>query len=205
LENPLSNIKIIFKYGLYDSILPLYKKSVRKTFSNILGSDNDIQDERNVFFKNRGFIAYESTFTMAEVAESEDSYIPLRNSPFSDERVEILEEISENMEKEGIKVVFFELPVNVLRNYFTRNYLDDYELMLQKIKKNHILLRIDPNLFGHSDYRNIDHMNKSGSKIATFELIKIISNHKELSELFNFDHNFSKKMIQDIDGSINLR
>lgn len=195
LENPISNIRLIFKYGLYDRILPLYKKSIRKSFTNIFISKTDIQEEKNEYLKNRGFISYYTSFSIDNVEEREEPYLPLKSSPFIKEKVDILETVSKNLKEEGIKVVYFELPVNVLANYFSRDFLTAYESTLNKLDKDHILTRIDSKLFSYSDYRNIDHMNLKGSEIATLELVKKIFESEELSDLLISDNKYANETI----------
>lgn len=171
LEIPKSHFQIVSKYNHYDKLITMLKKSIGKGIINIFtynfGSDN-----REI--SNRGYIKSNHIVNQFIIKSTEHLYTPFLLEKFNNLKLERLKNLVSEIEKKGIKVVYFELPTNTLEKYFNINYLKEYESGLKELSKTNNLLRIDKSLFNELNYRNIDHMNDSGAEIATNEVITFL-------------------------------
>lgn len=179
LESPLSNLDIIIKYQHLNQLFSIYRKSFKKGLSNIFQLLTNNLSQANITEDiDRGFISSNISVTKEIINKSKDQYQPLRNDKFDFKNISRLEKITQTLKSKDIEVIFFELPTNKLNDYFNTQYISDYEKTLKNLSNKNQLLRVDRMLFNNNHFRNIDHLNNSGAKIATKELIKFLINNK---------------------------
>lgn len=170
LENEKSNINIAINYNKTGDIVKLYKKSTKKGLINLLSKNNF--DKYIKRANNKGFLSSNRVINSKVISKDEHLYLPLKNECFKNYKLEKLLKIADEIKKRGSEVLFFELPTHLLNNYFKTEYLSEYKHGLNQLKKKFKFISIDPSLFNESNFRNIDHMNCTGAKIATQEIIK---------------------------------
>lgn len=178
LDEPLSNLEVAIKFGHYNRIFPMYRKSTDKGLTHLLSLE---QEKRKPLNPDRGFISFDSNITVNKsvIKETEDIYAPLLKEKFNKKKIKNLLNLSKKSRSNGMKVVYFELPTYKLKDYFSEDYLNEYQTSLEILEKEDCFLKIDENLFSTKNFRNTDHMNSSGAAIATKEIIKFIDK-KEL-------------------------
>jgi len=183
LENPISNLVISFEYKQFSELAKLYQKSLKRSVINILLTQPVV--DYSSFLINRGFIKNDNVVSEEIIAADKSFYENLSNESIDLEKIRKLEVIVKNLETKGIRVILFELPTYLLRNYFNEEFLERYESVLTKKKMNNILFRLDETEFHANSYRNIDHMNTTGSLIASKLLISKIMGNDKLKNLFS--------------------
>lgn len=172
LENEKSNFEICIKFNRLDELISMYRRSTKKGLSNILFKKE--VNYKNKHSNNKGFLPNSLVVTSEIISNDEILYLSLKEDLFIESKVEDLLQIANSIKKKGSEVVFFELPTNLLYKYFSINYLNDYKKSLVTISDNYELISIDQDLFSSKNYRNIDHMNSSGAKIATKQVMKLL-------------------------------
>lgn len=178
LINSQSNIDIAFKYDRIKEVLSFYKKSISKGLFNIFSLVNHEEIKDTLSILNRGFVMSDEIVNKEIIQQTEYLYTPLANETFNFNKVEKLNKITNLLESKGIEIIYYELPTNKLNNYFSKGYLNDYNKVINRLKKKNKLLFVNDGLFSDSNFRNIDHMNTSGSIITTKEVIKFLNNIK---------------------------
>ena len=171
LENEISNLEIVTKHHKIEELISLYKKSIEKAFVNII-EIQEVQNKKR--FNNKGFSQSEIIVDEIIISKTKHLYLPLKKEIFDQSKVEYLLKTAKYFEQKGSEIIFFELPTNIIHKYFSKDYLHDYKKSIANISHNYKLISIDKNLFSTNNYRNIDHMNSSGAKIATKEVVKLL-------------------------------
>jgi hypothetical protein len=173
LENEKSNLEIAAKYSNIGigELISMHKKSLQKACVNIYEFRENQNQQR---FNQKGFFPSNIIVNDTIISNTEPLYTSLRNDTFDKSKVEDLLRTANYIKQKGSEVIFFELPTNLLTNYFNNSYLSNYQKSLEHINANFKLISIDQNLFSMQNYRNIDHMNSSGAKIATKEILKLL-------------------------------
>lgn len=173
LLNPMSNWRLGSKYNAWSSIFPLYRESFKKGLHNTLkGTPNSV--ETNFENWHKGFVANEYIFKISELPDEERKYNNLSEDEFNTGQIDILLELARRIEDKGVEVSFFEIPTNLIKNYFSLDFLIAYEQGVQRISEGYKLLRIPTTLYGPDCYRDIDHMNTRGSIITTEQIVRFI-------------------------------
>ena len=171
LENEKSNLDVAAKNSNIRALIPMYKKSLQKAFVNIYKFRENQNQQR---YNQKGFSPSNKIVNDTIISNTEPLYTSLTNETFDKSKVEDLLRTANYIRQKGSEVIFFELPTNLLSNYFNNSYLSDYQKSLKHINANFKLISIDQNIFSMQNYRNIDHMNSSGAKIATKEIVKLL-------------------------------
>lgn len=168
LEKPISNIELILMRKQLTYLLPLYKKSISKGVQNILTTKK--VSNMTMQPNKRGFVENHNTITQEGITKSEYLYTPLLNDSFDFKKINAIQEFVSSLEKLNINVYFLELPTNLLNNYFNDNYLTAYDQSLKELRKNNLIYSVSDSLFSTENFRNIDHMNASGSIIVSHQI-----------------------------------
>ncbi|MFT6842501.1 MAG: hypothetical protein ACJASR_001268 [Psychroserpens sp.] len=171
LENEISNLEIATRNDKIDELISMTTKSIEKAFVNIATIPWNHNKKR---FNHKGFFPSDEIVDEATISRSEQKYLSYKNEDFNKSQVEDLLKIANSVEQKGSEVIFFEVPTNLLSNYLSNDYLYDYKKSLEHISDNYELVSIDKNIFNSNNYRNIDHMNSLGARIATKEIVKLI-------------------------------
>ena len=177
LENPKTNEEIVFQFGLPDEYINLFKKSVTKGIKNLI--NKKVKNEEN-YTTERGFIPSEITNNETIVQNTQYLYTPLKNENFNQQYFAYLKKIVRELETKGIKIVFYELPTNMLYEYFNSQYLLSYKSAIESLKSDYIFLSNELKL-NNDCFRNIDHLNTKGAEIATKSIIEKIKNNEQLT------------------------
>lgn len=172
LENELSNLDIVAKYNTTDELISMYKKSIEKALQNIISGLSESNNKQK--FNHKGFYPSNEVVDANTILRTEHLYLPLKKDVFDKSKVEDLLQTTNYYKRQGIDIIFFELPTHLLSEYFSENYLSEYKKTLKEISNNFELICINQNIFSSDNFRNIDHMNTSGAKIATKELVKLL-------------------------------
>ena len=171
LKKPISNETLVIKYGLYNKYFDLIKKSIEKGVKNLLKNNEGYKNDN--FFKLKGFLLCNDVNSPKIEREIEHLFTPLKKEKFNSEKADYLLKFSEKLKNSGINIVYFELPTNKLENYYTPEYLSDYNKFKQKVKSKYLFF--DNKLKLENKYfRNLDHINTQGALIYTKTLIQEI-------------------------------
>lgn len=182
LEDKISNFDIVFKYTGFESVVPLYKRSFKKGIKNIFKINISERQNLNLPYY-KGHIPSDKIINDKTIKSTEKLYLPFKNDHFNWEKVDLLIKIAENASEKDTEIVFFQLPTNLLDNYFSSEYLASYNKFLLKLKKEHNLILLDSGIFSEKNYRNIDHMNSSGAKIATNQIIHFLHDNNSVLKI----------------------
>jgi hypothetical protein len=147
-------------------------KSFKKGFSNLteIGFSKPHADVASCDLKRKGFVQSDSIVNERTIRTTRHLYSDLGKSPFDDKKAEQLLAIGDQLEKDGCRVIYYSLPVNHLTDYFSTDFLKDYNDFLNRLNSHAKLITIDlPAEPGF--YRNIDHLNSFGARIVTKKLI----------------------------------
>lgn len=171
LENAKSNIEIAVKYNRCHEIISMYKKSIEKAFKSTLKSILT-EKENKIRTNNKGYYPSEIIVDDKIIEKTEHLYTSLKEEHFPENKIKNLLRLAHIIEEKGSQVIFFELPTYKLNEYFNNDYLSKYRNGLDELSKKYKLINIDKSLFKRDNFRNIDHMNSSGAKIASKDLIR---------------------------------
>lgn len=175
LENPISNFELASKYGKMDELGAMYKKSIKKGVKNLLETKTDTLD-LNQYIKYRGYVADYDTVS-PEILEDQRSFFePLQNDEWDEVKFERLINLSKNLEKQGIEVVFFELPTYRLDSYFNLQYLISYNKARTRLESVFRFLTLEDSEFTHSYFKDTDHLNFVGARKSTLEILSYLKN-----------------------------
>ena len=166
IKNKFSNIEVLINNKNLGQ-----GGSIKKAFNNIF---EFTENENKKRFNQKGFFPIDTIVNKSTISNNEHLYKSLEKEIFEKSKVKHLLKTANYIKEKGSEVIFFELPTNLLSKYFNKNYLSNYQKSLKHINANFKLITVDENLFSSQNYRNIDHMNSSGAKIATKEIIKLL-------------------------------
>jgi hypothetical protein len=169
LNKPHSNFDVALKYNLINEFVPMYSKSSRKAIQNIL-----IKNKQSIQFNmsEKGFIPNSKIADETLLKRDKIKYSNLYKIDFDLKKAEYLFEIVKKINGNSTKVVFVELPTNLLGSCFNKNYIKCYEQLWSDISKKYKTIRVSPTLFSKVHYRDIDHLNTNGAIIATQTIIQ---------------------------------
>lgn len=173
LEQELSNIEVALQYKKLDELDLLYKKSLSKAFVN-LTSPKTTKETGKERFNNKGYLPSGGMVDENIIAKEEHLYLDLKDNMLDTSKVTSLLALAHYLQQKGSEVIFYELPTHLGASYFSADYLAAYQKSLLRLRQEFELLSIDPRLFSADNYRNIDHMNSSGAKIATKTLVNLL-------------------------------
>lgn len=169
LSEPLSNEGLVLKYGILDQYINLSKKSLEKGIETLRGGI--ITAAQISPIERKGYSPSEVIVNDSIVKRSESLYSSLAKDKLDQDYCDYLFKLCDEIQAKNIELSFFELPTNKLSNYFSDEYLKNYEELLDSVNQKYGLYRIQPSLTDHH-YRNIDHLNANGANICTPELIR---------------------------------
>lgn len=172
LENPKSNIEIIMKYNHFKKFRSMFRKSLKKGINNIFSNNSNFANPK---IENRGYVYSDKVVTLSDVKNTEHLYSPLLSENLLNTKLSLLEEFTTSLKNKGMEVVYFELPTNKSRDYFSQDYLSSYDSFTEKLSKTNNFLKINTTLFTNSDFRNIDHMNDNGAVKATMKVVNYLN------------------------------
>lgn len=171
LEKPLSNFELLMNFGDQSGILSICQKSFKKGALNLLSRKKGTSPIFDTLYKYKGYIRSEGKVTPEIEAQGNKSLSKLLNDSFDNNKINKLMRLTGQLEERHIRAVYFELPSYRLYQFFNKNYLKKYKAGLAILSKRNLYLKIDPSTFSPDDYRDIDHLNLTGSKKATSEII----------------------------------
>lgn len=173
LNNPYSNEQIIFRYKLYKSYKDLLGKSFNKGLKNLAYRlARGYTDDENcaAMDVNKGYIPSDSVNNLRTIKQTETLYMSFKNDIFDKNKGKYLLSLARSLTDKGIQVVFYNLPTNSLINYFDAKFLREYTDYLTYLSRNYTYI---PTRLPSDDkyFRNIDHLNSTGAKRVTRELL----------------------------------
>jgi hypothetical protein len=177
LEAPQSHWQISMDEGSFSQLVPLYKKSLEKGGRNLLAGAHASHSPK---LEKKGFVGSDEVFSQQILRKTEHHYLSFQQEKWVDDRLKKLQEVVKKVEARGIKLVFFELPTHLLRDYFSQEYLAAYEAAVRELSAKHRYFRVPPEHFSTVHYRNIDHLNTAGATLATREVMRFIKREKLL-------------------------
>jgi hypothetical protein len=176
LNKPLSNLDLVMKYKAFPDLLPMLINSARKGFNNIISKPTLNQKEFDKIFQYKGLFI-DSTITNASIENSlEYLYKGFKKDIFKKKDAELMMNIADDVKSKNIQVIFFETPTHRLREFFSPEYLKNYEDFVKNISLKYTVIRaneMDANYF-----RNIDHTNTQGAYRYTQYLIGKLYGHR---------------------------
>lgn len=173
LEDEMTNLEIVFRFNRLGQLFSMYKKSLEKGLLYLSSPRKSFCKESRM--KNKGFVPSDKVVSLESISNDEHLYLPFKNESFDGSKVTDLLDIADYIKEKGSEVIFFELPTNKLSEYFSSDYLSEYQKGLDTIKQKYSLIHVRTDLFMQEHYRNIDHMNSSGATIATAEIIEYLT------------------------------
>jgi hypothetical protein len=169
INNPISHLEMALNFNREKKLITLYRKSMKKAFSNIKYLFAS-KVENN--FQDKGFYFSDMVFDRDSIDTK--PYITLFHETFDNNKIRKIEDLTSNLYKKKVEVVFYELPTNHLERFFNYDYLFSYNCFLNNLSNSFPLLKVNKLLFNEDNYRDIDHMNDSGANLATKQIIHYI-------------------------------
>lgn len=169
LNKPYSNIDVALKYNLKNEFVPMYSKSTRKALYNVFRTN---KQTIKVDMSEKGFIPNYKIADASLLNADKIKYAHLEKSIFDNKKAKYLIEFTKRIQSKSTKIVFVELPTNLLSSCFNEKYIKNYEELWSDINKEYKTIRISPSLFSIEHYRDIDHLNTNGAIIATQTIIQ---------------------------------
>ncbi len=172
LQRPISNEKIITRYNFEFKYFDFLMKSVKKGVHNLFNWKKGIKSKE--LMKSKGFLASTIANNDKIIHNSRHLYLPLKKERFNQIKFEYMIKYSNRLRDMGIEIVYYELPTNMLDEYFSEAYTKAYKTALNKLKSRY---RFIPNNLSLKNkyFRNIDHLNTVGARIVTHNLIDRIA------------------------------
>ena len=189
LNSPISVEKYIVSYApdLIGSYPKITAKNISRTcvnlYSYITSKKNYCEKENNPMFLSKGFITSSKKNSFKNELETNALFLPLLKNQFDTLKTQQILNMANELQRKNIKVVFYELPSNKLYSFFNSGFLLDYSKCITKLKANYTFISID-NKLSENYYRDQDHLNTEGATIVSKEIIKHITNQKELHDLY---------------------
>lgn len=172
LSHPLSNEKLALTYGVEKDYPAMVFNSVRKGLNNLLTRNAKADNqELNRIYSYRGLFV-DSTVTSDSLERSiSHLFVPLRRDHFDKKAAELLLRLSQRIRSQGMQVIFFETPTHHLNQYFSEEFLGEYERFCTELSRNYPVIRNGLQLDARY-FRNIDHTNTQGAYLYTQYLIE---------------------------------
>ncbi|HTF82900.1 MAG TPA: hypothetical protein VL947_14300, partial [Cytophagales bacterium] len=142
------------------------KKGMLHAFTN-----HDTSMEEHRVSDSKGYIQNNSVYNDHVLKSTEHLYQSLKQDRFNWTKFNYLYEVVARIQQNGSEVIFFELPTHRLQEYYSKDYLLQYALGVEKIKQKYKHISLNMVLDGQ-DFGNIDHLNHSGAKKVTELFIK---------------------------------
>ena len=176
LRTPKSHLEIYRKnknFRIAQAYAASFKKGIKNILMNVVESNiNNHLDLKQKQSTNLGFLINRTELDSSTYKTQHPKLLPLKNEVFNKNRIEEMKALCENLETQGIEVVYFQLPTGGLTNYFSHEYLTDYKEGLQKLSEQNRLINVPSDGLGESNYRNIDHLNTFGAGPVTNYLLE---------------------------------
>jgi len=170
LNQPLPNEYLLVKFNLPEIYIKLLKKSSAKGFKHLLLRSNASAGDKEIRYQ--GFIPNNDVYNDGVYRKEKYMYEGFKKDVFPFNKARYLLGLAKQYEKAGLPVVFYEPPTFKLNEFFSRQYLSDYEKTVKMIQGEKFTVIRYPDQLGAKYFRNIDHMNSKGAKIFTDYLIK---------------------------------
>jgi hypothetical protein len=179
LQEIMSHEGLLLKYPDLINIFPkLIVKSCQKGIASFY-KKTLIKADSVCFYK--GF--YPNYSIRSSLVMQNDSML-LRDfykARFDNNKLKVFLDMTLRYSKMGCKIYWFEAQTDKLKNYFSTDYLNNYQIALKQLKNSDYLHEIELDItFNNEDYRNTDHLNyfgasKFSSKLADYFATKILT------------------------------
>jgi hypothetical protein len=184
LNYPLSNEKIVQKYGQWTSYISLLLKSFQKGIKNLIYIDKSTTPIARQTIQFKGF--YPSDDITSAVAEaSQMKGRKWRSQHFDTARSNYLMRYINSLKKQGITVVLLTVPMNKLGDSFNTQFMNEYRHVLATVSAGNLLFDKNQMPLDSIAYRDIDHLNTKGASIVSKAVIADIFNDQSLRALYN--------------------
>ena len=183
LNNPISHESYIYNYQpeLLNSYPKILTKSFVKFFYALFSRGNN-HLPLDSLKKSKGFIPSEEKYSRIKENAFNPLYEDYKYDVFVSKKKQILLDLTSFLLKNNIKVVFFELPSNKLDTYFSPTYMKDYNSFLNTLQSKYLLIR-NHIVLDEIYYRDTDHLNTNGAKLASLNLINEIIKLDEVMKI----------------------
>jgi hypothetical protein len=166
----------------------LVARSVSRTFVNsynyFVTKKNFCDTGNNEMYRSKGFIFSDIKTSPKAELKTKRFFIPLLKENFMTEKKNKLLAFANELEKKKIKVVFYELPSNVLYSYFNPGYLKAYADFIMGLRGKFTYIKV-PLKLEKNYYRDQDHLNGMGAALASRNMITQIKTDSVLSSLYS--------------------
>lgn len=172
LKQPKSNEKVVLDFGSYkDYFLLLFNSSVKGIRYCLLPEKKNVKRD----ISTRGFFGSEDVFSAEVLKRDRYLYNSLVNERFDKKKGSHLLAMANSLRAKGIEVIFFEVPTNLLNDFYNQKFLDEYNEYCTILRDaDFLVLKNDIDLDA-SYFRNIDHLNSKGAAVVTKNIITRLS------------------------------
>ena len=119
----------------------------------------------------KGFSPHDGVFSEEVYEQTVSLYEPLLLDTFATQGINTLIALARYYSSKEIKIVFHEVPRFKMNEFFSKEYLEDYQRGVNRLREaGYIVLDCDLDL-GQESYRNINHMNTKGANQYSAYLI----------------------------------
>lgn len=172
LKKPWSNEKVVWDFGNYrDYFLLLFNSSVKGVKYCLLPKKKDIKPD----LRAKGFFGSEDVFSQEVLKKDRYLYNGLAGEEFDQEKGDHLLAMAGALRQKGIQVIFFEVPTNLLNNFYSQKFLKQYNDYRAALKKSDFLVLTNEVTLDATHFRNIDHLNSKGAAVVTRSIITRLS------------------------------
>ncbi len=179
LFSPISNERLVKRFGLWNIYPSLLVKSFQKGVKNLIHIDKVSDSVWISAQKNKGFYPSDEITSPEKEQKEALSYNGWKRDSFSVAKYEYLLRYAASIQQKGMKVVFFSLPGNQSAGFFNRQYIEKYQENFQHIKSIYKVYDLSALLLDSSCYRNSDHLNSKGAARVSNELISLMQKDYE--------------------------
>ncbi len=188
LDTPYSNEEIVWKYGLLDEYSALLKKSFEKGYKNLTVWKQPTTSDCGDVRKNKGFVPSATMNDANIIRDTESLYKDLTTDSFNWKKASHLLKLGDRLTREGIHVVYYSLPTNMLSDYLSSDFMLSYRLFIEEVRQQNTYISLElPK--DNRYFRNIDHLNSFGALKTTQMLLDKTNNFRG----YNFFINDVKK------------
>ena len=189
LNYPISveEYMLLYDPALLKSYPKIMARSFSRTFVNLYDyfttKQNYCNEAENKMVATKGYILSTNKTSLQSELNTNHFFVPFNKSVFDTTKTTRFLNLAYALEKQGIKVVFYELPSNRLYSFFNSAYLQNYKAFVAKLKQKHDFIFVDLKLTD-SYYRDQDHLNTDGAILASKQIIAQIKNNRQLAKLY---------------------
>lgn len=182
LCHPLTNEELVKRYSLWCTYPSLLIKSFQKGIKNLIYSDKASPVTIQEALKNKGFYSSDEVTSYMKEQKEKEQYQNWKLDTFSMAGYEYLEKYAASVRQRGIEVAFFSVPGNKVSGFFTNEFIQKYQAVLNRLQTRYKLYDLSAMQLDSSCFRNSDHLNTRGAGFVSKEMIALLLKDRDMKK-----------------------